>query len=390
MKESEKENADQVSRVTDKLVELKRNPTKAALILFALWFLLWTFNGISKSYFTFDLVGIFFNGLYLAAIYLCISMGLNMTYKLIGFANFAHAEYFVTGAYVGVAYSLYFAAREATLGDYFLVLILAFLTSGLVALIGDYFIFEPLRKLNSTPEAMMITSIGWGILLRNVLLIFFSGQASYYRVKQVDGFNFFSIFFKEPFVIPSFWIGNRKGVGFLNFAYTQYFLEYERIFAIVISAIVVSALFIFLQRTKLGKALRATSDNIDLAESSGIDTTQMIRITWLIGGGLAGVAGVLFATRTPVIPYTGFIFLLPAFAVVVLGGVGSLKGSVYAAVIVAFTQYLSEFYLNGMQTILEINFAIERNGLNAYSKVFPFVILIGVILFKPQGLFGDE
>ncbi|NDB29038.1 branched-chain amino acid ABC transporter permease, partial [archaeon] len=174
-----------------------------------------------------------------------------------------------------------------------------------------------------------------------------------------------------------------------NIKGTNFALRYEILLALTVSLVMVGGLFLFLEKTKLGKALRSTADNKDLAEISGIDTLRMIRITWFIGGGLAGVSGIIFASTLPVIPFSGFLFLLPAFAVIVLGGVGSLKGSVYAAMIIAFTQVLSNSYLTSIERIL-LDTPYERTALVSYNTITPFIILIFVILFKPQGLYGDE
>ncbi len=359
----------------------KIQPYKLKIVAILVIFpsLLFTFYGIQKTYFHFNLVQLFFASLYLAAIYLCISLGLSMTYKLIGFANFAHAEYFVVGAYVGVAWSFVFADRTPTSIDFVIVLLLAFTISGLLAIIGDLLVFEPLRKLSATPEAMMISSIGWGIIIRNVISVFFGGRSSYYNMVELGSR-----------VLGSVRLGSQRGSGVLNTEVTDFTLKFAYLVAIVLTSIIVSALFLFLEKTKTGKALRATSDNLNLAESSGIDTTKMIRLTWFIGGGIAGVAGIIFVTTLPVIPYSGFLFLLPAFAVAVLGGIGSLKGSAYAALIIAFAQTLSISYLTGFEDVLKETFNIERDRLSSYQIVIPFILLIIVILVRPTGLYGED
>lgn len=375
------------SVISNMFQKIKENrATRNLIILFTIGiiFLIWTINGIRNSFFIFEPVTIIIGTLFLGSVYLCMSLGLNMTYKLINFANFAHAEYFVLGAYIGIYWNALTQSRDQLFVDYFIVIIIAFIISGIVAVLGDKFIFEPLRDRGSTPETMMITSIGWGIILRNFISMFFGGES-----------EFFNMYKKEPIKINTWFFGFGEGKGFFKIEPTQYGLRFEIILAIIMTSILVTALFMFLEKTKVGTALRATSDNIDLAESSGINTLLMTRITWMIGGGLAGVAGVIFVSRIPVIPYTGFLFLLPAFAVIVLGGIGSLKGSVVASIIIAFSQTLAIPYLVGIEKIiisrnerLGID-AIERTGLSAYSIVVPFIILISFILFKPTGLYGE-
>ena len=212
-----------------------------------------------------------------------------------------------------------------------------------------------------------------------MISIFFGGRSSYYDVVKLS-----------PRVLGSIRIGSKNGSGFLNTEATDYTLKMAYLISIILTIILVSTLFIFLEKTKTGKALRATSDNIQLAESSGIDTTKMIRLTWFIGGGIAGIAGIIFVLTLPVIPFSGFLFLLPAFAVVVLGGVGSLKGSVYAGVMIAFAQTVSIAYLTGLEDVLRETFNFERDRLSSYQIVVPFVLLIGVILIRPSGLYGED
>ena len=346
-----------------------------------LLFSIYTFVNIINTNLRMDISFIIFSTLYVFSIYLCISIGLNMTYKLIGFANFAHAELFIVGAYVGVAWSEIYSERSPILQDYFGALLVAFILAGIVALLSDLLVFQPIRQLNASNESLMISSIGVGLIIRNIVSMFYGGKAVYFRLPSSQ---------EIPRIdIPSVLFGSISGVTPLNIKGTNFALRYEILLALTVSLVMVGGLFLFLEKTKLGKALRSTADNKDLAEISGIDTLRMIRITWFIGGGLAGVSGIIFASTLPVIPFSGFLFLLPAFAVIVLGGVGSLKGSVYAAMIIAFTQVLSNSYLTSIERIL-LDTPYERTALVSYNTITPFIILIFVILFKPQGLYGDE
>lgn len=364
-----------ISEIDTKLV------AKISVVVAALLFFGWTAFGFHKYFYIMNTSSSLLSGLFLASIYLSFAIGLNLTYKLLGFANFAHAEYFVVGAYVGVGWSYTFESQGLQGHDYVYVVLLAFLASGIVAVIGDLLIFKPLRNRNATAETLMITSIGWGILIRNIISIFFGGDSLYFRLPQQKG------------SMPTIWLGRRNGHGYLHY-FTNIKYNYDKYvtFAIYTTIFFIGLLIIFMEYTKLGKALRATSDNRDLAESSGINTELMILITWFIGGGLAGVAGAIFVAKTPVIPYSGFLYLLPAFAVVVLGGIGSIRGSIVAALIIGFTEDLSKMYLSGQEKInaAYFHFKLQRTGLFAYSIVFPFIILILVIFLKPTGIYGEE
>lgn len=349
-----------------KLSYKNKEPRAVIFTIFTFMAIL-TIIGFALQELTFNISLIFFSSLYIAALYLCISLGLTMTYKLLNFANFAHAEYFLVGAYTAIAYSM-MLDRPPVFIDIFIVLVLSFVITGTVAVIGDLLVFKPLRKKNSSSETMMISSIGWGIVLRNVVAIFFGGGFMYFRWVKIPTIG-----------IPSIRIGGRDVLK-----YKIYGLNASNVVAIIVTAILVLSLFYLLAKTKVGKALRATSDNVDLAESSGIKTDRMINITWFIGGGLAGISGVLFSLTNALSPIAGFLYLLPAFAVVVLGGIGSLKGSVLAALIIAFSQNLSVSYLSWLEEPL------NRTGFIAYQRVIPFVVLIIVILIKPTGLYGED
>ncbi len=369
MDKTETEMPSSISRIIDKYKDFIK--TKDASVIFyglLVFLLVITIIGFRSQNLTFNITLLIFASLYIAAIYLCISLGLSMTYKLLDFANFAHAEYFIIGAYTAIMWNMINDYRDPVFMDIFIVIVLGFIAAGLVAILGDILVFKPLRKLNSSSETLMISSIGWGIIIRNVVSVFFGAGVVYFRWVET-----------KNILIKSVRVG---GADFSTSV--VYGLNVEYLIAILVTIFMVIALFYVLAKTKMGKALRATSDNISLAESSGIKTDRMINITWFIGGGLAGVSGVLFGLSSPIFPTSGFIYLLPAFAVVVLGGIGSLKGSVVAAVIIAFSQNLSVSYLSWLEGPL------DRSGLIAYQRVLPFVILIIVILIKPQGLYGGD
>jgi len=363
------ENLTLQERLNDYFVRLKQKEARAIFQTLFFIMIILTIMGFAQRGLSFNISLVIGASLYIAAIYLCISLGLTMIYKLLRFTNFAHAEYFVVGAFTAISYStIMLKTREMVVIDLLIVLFLSFSIAGGVAVLGDIIVFRPLRKLNSSPETMMISSIGLGIVVRNTVAVFFGGAALYFRWIS---FN--------PIPIPSVRIGGKDILK-----YKIYGFNVEYLLAIIITTVLVYGLIYFLANTKTGKAMRATSENRDLAESSGIDTDKMIKITWFIGGGLAGVSGVLFALTNPIIPTSGFFYLLPAFAVIVLGGVGSIKGSIYASLIIAFSQILSVSYLSWFEG------PFNRSGLVAYQRVVPFVILILVILIKPFGLFGEK
>jgi branched-chain amino acid transport system permease protein/neutral amino acid transport system permease protein len=147
----------------------------------------------------------------------------------------------------------------------------------------------------------------------------------------------------------------------------------DQMFIGLTALVVVAFVYFLLYRTKLGKAMRATADNMELAQVSGIDTERIIVWTWVIGGGLAGLAGVLLGLQTHLMPEMGFIFVLPLFAAAILGGVGSPHGALVGAMIVGISQEVSTEWISP-----------------AYKPAVAFLLLFAILLVRPQGLFGSK
>ena len=137
--------------------------------------------------------------------------------------------------------------------------------------------------------------------------------------------------------------------------------------------VVMVFVYLLLYRTRLGKAMRATSDNVELARISGIDTERIISWTWAIGGALAGLSGILLGIQSHLMPEMGFILLLPLFAAAILGGVGSPQGALVGAMIVGISQEVSTEWISP-----------------GYKPAVAFMLLFAILLVRPQGLFGAK
>ena len=337
-------------------------------------------SAISFKYLSFDFTSIFFSTLVVSSIYLCIGLGLTLTYKLLNFANFAHAEYMVIGAYTTLLVeqlSIDFL-DGAQWHNLIFALSLSFLAGGGIALVGDLLIFAPLRKKQASTETLMVASLGWALFLRYGIGFYFGALA-----RRLEWDELFS-----PLKIPTVIIGSLAPDTISTF-----YLAIGKLSTIVIASISVTTLFLVFKYTKFGKSLRASADNRDLAESSGINTESSIRKTWFIGGGLAGFAGVFFGiAKFPIEPQIGFFYLLPAFAVVILGGIGSFRGAIISSLILGFTYTISFSYLTFMERWGR-DFLIpfwHRSGLSAFSTIIPYFVLILVIFFRPKGIFGED
>jgi branched-subunit amino acid ABC-type transport system permease component len=288
-----------------------------------------------------NIAQIFLNSLLTGSIYVLIGIGLSMVFSILGFANFAHAEQVTFGAYVAftvnVVMELNIIAGAAA----------AFILSGLLCVASDYLVFKRLRIRGSEAIPLMISSIGLGMVIR-------------YSIREVWG----------------------PAIKFYNFQnVTVYSILNARITEIelltILSSFVVTFLVhLLLTKTKLGKAMRAVSDNPTLAQASGINIERVIMWVWFIGGGLAGLSGVLRGIDTRLVPLMGWELILPAFAVIILGGIGSFYGAILGAYIIGFAENF------GVVLLSELSIS------TTYRPAISFLILILIILIKPTGLMG--
>jgi branched-subunit amino acid ABC-type transport system permease component len=277
------------------------------------------------------------------SVYTILSLGLVLVYSILKFANFAHAEYITLGAYFAYVVNVLLSL------NLILGIAVAFIATGIVAIFVDRLCFKPLRARNSGPVPMMIVSIGVGLALRHILQVMFGSGILWYNLPEVKSYH-----------ISTGTISDTN----INI-----------IFA---SLVLVFCLHLLLTKTKLGKAMRATSDNPTLSMTFGIDTERIIIWVWFISAGVAGVAGVLWGANTRIMPYMGWELLLSTFAVVILGGMGSFYGAILASYILGFAENLG--------VVLFINLSISTS----YRPVIAFIVLILVLLIRPKGLLGRQ
>ncbi|RMG28095.1 MAG: hypothetical protein D6732_19475 [Methanobacteriota archaeon] len=326
---------------------------------------------------TFNFASITKDTLFWGSIYLAIGMGLTLTYRTLRFANFAHAEFLTIGGYVAIFLQglPLFVKNNGPLYNFLLPVALlgAFVISGLIAIIADIFVFKPLRDRNSPPQTMMISSLGLALVLRSLIYLRFGGAFQYFTPRERDEFG--------SFLVPTIRYRWNIGKGSSGFISTSTFsVQIIDLIMIAIIFLMILGLFLFLQFTKLGKAIRATASNPDLAASSGINVEGVYRITWFISGGFAGFGGAILASTIQFKPDTGAVYLLPAFAVIVLGSVGSLVGAFFSAYIIGFARAFSDPFLGAMSALP------FRQQMTSYRDVVPFVFLIIILLFFSEGI----
>jgi len=281
---------------------------------------------------------VLFNSAVTGSLYLIGAVGLTLTYGLSGFPNFAHAEFITLGAFMG-----YWVAEQLGLGLP-LALVVAFLVTGIVSFLCYRGIFQPLAKRGASIIHLMVGSIALGFILRHSIGAAWTWRPLYFTAA-------WSAFDIGPVRISGLWLW------------------------LIFTAIALSVIMHFvLVKTKIGKAIRASASNPELALASGINVDRVIWITWFIGAGLAAIAGIFRGADTQIWPMTGWDIILPIFAVVILGGIGNYYGAIAAAFIIGLAENIGVVGLIalGLSTTYRIGIA--------------FLILIVTLIVKPQGL----
>jgi branched-chain amino acid transport system permease protein len=289
------------------------------------------------------------DGVVLGATLALGAIGLTLTYNILRFANFAHGEFATFGAYFALVCVAALAGGGSfgpfTFGPGFLVAItVAFVLTAALALLLDYLLFRPLRK-HEVGVTLVIASFGASLMLRNVIVFIWGSQPEYYSR---------DIAIALP-ILP--------GVR----------LTADEIFVLVLTLVLMVGLHLFLGRTRLGKAMRAVSDDPALARVSGIDVQRVIRWTWIIGAGLAAIAGVMFGLTVQVLPEMGANLILSFFAAAILGGVGSISGAVLGGLIIGLAESVSVAWIGP-----------------AYKPGVAFVLMFLCLLLFPRGLLGER
>jgi branched-chain amino acid transport system permease protein len=312
------------------------------------------------------LIGIFpqvlLDGLTLGFMYALIALGYTMVYGVLEFINFAHSEIFVTGAFVGVEVLLGLkAAGVLDAVSPFLVLLVALLlgmlASGLLAVTIERVAYRPLR---GAPRLVpLISAIGVSFFLQDAIRLF----ESIWR----NAFNL---------VYPTMDTLN------LRFSLTETIdVSVKSLVVIVASLLMLWGLHTLVNRTKIGKAIRAVAEDQPTASLMGINVNRMISLTFLIGGAMGGAAGVLFGVQYSLVnPYTGFIPGLKAFTAAVLGGIGNIPGAMIGGLVLGLLEAFAASYLS---LLTGGAFGAE------YKDIFAFSILILILIFRPKGLLGE-
>jgi branched-subunit amino acid ABC-type transport system permease component len=298
-----------------------------------------------------SLLQLFANGVIFGSIILLASVGLSLLYGIGNFANFAHGELLTVGAYAA------FVAK-ADLGLPLVgALAVSIVATALVGLALDRFLF--VRHRDSSPIVLLVVTIGVALVLRSLIRMVWTNQLRSYRLPLREGIQFVD----TTLPVAGYDLVLRLRVTL------------DDVFIVAVAGAFALGTHLFLTRTNIGVAMRATADNRSLAKVTGIDTDRVLRATWGLSGALAAVGGVFLGVQTGVImPRMGFNVLLIAFAAVILGGIGSPYGAMLGAYVIGIAQEMS----------------IAIPGVSAsYRAAISFLILVGVLLVKPDGIAGE-
>ena len=295
------------------------------------------------------------NSLITSAELAIIGLGLTMCFDILKFANFAHTELAVMGAYLGFFFNVQLHWNLAA------SILTASLLTGLFGMLTDRMVFKRMREVGDVIP--MITSLGLSIAMRNGVRAIWGSDIKVYNVELSAGVHLLGA----------------------NITPSQIWL-----LAIVFMAMI--GFHLMLKRTKLGKAMRATSDNRAVAEASSIDTERVVLLVWFIGASFAGLGGAMIGWDTQLDPMMGFMIVIPVFCVVLLGGIGNVYGVMVGSVILGFVQNFMIFFDFGkIINIGGLFHIVDRLLIPVdYKPAIPFAILVIILLFKPSGIMGKK
>lgn len=279
-----------------------------------------------------DLLQLFYYALIYGAVTALGAIGVSLIFGILRFANFSHGALMTVGAYIA------FALVDGLGWPIWAAVVPSAIATGLLAVALDRVFYRRLRR--TSPVILLIASFGVGLMLRALVQIIFGAGNQVYQSGISIPFRVFGVV-----VTPnSLWV-------------------------LAGAAIMVLLVHLFLAHTRMGKSMRAMSDNVDLALVSGIPAERVIMLTWLAGGILAAIGGILLGMNTQLHPIMGFRLLLPMFAAAIVGGIGRPYGAILGAFVISFAMQYSTLIIAP-----------------AYMPAVAFVIMLVVLIFRPSGL----
>ena len=282
----------------------------------------------------------FINGVSLGSVYAIIALGYTMVYGIAKMLNFAHGDVIMIGAYTSFVTTTYLGLPPIA------SVILAMIVCTVLGILIEGLAYKPLRK--ATSLAVLITAIGVSYFLQNIALLIWGSAPK--NFSSVVPFDSIALFDGKLIITP------------------------ESVVTVIVCIIIMIGLTLFTQKSKMGKAMRAVSEDKDAAELMGINVNVTISVTFAIGSALAAIAGVLLCSAYPVLtPTTGSMPGIKAFTAAVFGGIGSIPGAMIGGILLGLIEIFAKSYIS-----------------TELSDAIVFGVLIIVLLVKPTGLLGKK
>ena len=283
------------------------------------------------------------NTLTTGSLYALAAVGLTLVYGVLRLTNFAHGDMLTLGAYVGYAVNV----------QWNLPIALAFLVAPVIvaafAVGTEFVVWRPLRRTNAGLLQKLLMAIGLALVIRYAIQFVWGGDRDYLDIDRTATFA---------------WVEDTLGLT----------LGHYDLLTLALGVVVLVAVAMLLARTLLGTSMRALSDDVDLAESSGVDSERTIVWTWALSGALVGLGGVLAGATITVYPTLGWDLLLTIFACVIVGGIGSAYGALIGSYVIAFSQEFLVLVVDDQR----------------YKTTIGFVIMVIVLLVRPNGILGQR
>jgi neutral amino acid transport system permease protein len=286
------------------------------------------------------------DGIATGSIIALAAVGLTLTYGILRLANFAHGDLLTLGAY------LTFLANTTINLNIGLSVLFGGVLSIAFVLGCEKILWSPMRARHVTPTTLMIASIGLALVIRNTIILIWGTSPQKYNLPTYPALNIFGLLITQ-----------------------------NKLLTIAVTCVAVAALYYLLQNTKIGRAMRAVADNPELARVSGINVNAVILWTWVIAGGLTALGGTMYGLITNLRPNMGWFSVLPMFAAVILGGIGNPYGAIAGAAIVGIAQEVVTTCPADLGELAKYCIGTD------YKLGVGLLIMILVLLFKPQGLF---
>jgi neutral amino acid transport system permease protein len=278
------------------------------------------------------------NGIALGSIIALGAVGLTLTYGILRLSNFAHGDLMTLGAFVAWMLNM---SPIPVLNNIWVSMLVGIVATVGVALLAEAVLWKRMRRARATATTLVIISIGLALFLRNGILLIWGSDAKRYNLPVSEAIDLFGIKIK-----------------------------FYNLVVLGLAIVAIAGLHFLLQNTKIGKAMRAVADDIDLARVTGINVDRVVLWTWIIAASLTGLGGQMYGLVTNVRPDMGWFLIMPMFAAVTLGGIGNPYGAIAGALIIGIAQEVSVPYVGSQ-----------------YKLAIALILMVLTLLFRPQGLF---